>query len=154
MLKGSVKIRKLDMDGKTPLAGAVFELQDKRGKRMEKKDTGENGEVLFADLAPGVYTITEIQTAKGHTLLKEPLTITIPLKMSEQEVEDKKVDKSQCVYAPEEKLYLFYDQPIACSNHASFQLPVTGGDTPAGIYVMMAAGLRTCGSSVAGTQKI
>ena len=148
LLKGSVKIRKLDMDGKTPLAGAVFELQDKRGKRMEKKDTGENGEVLFADLAPGVYTITEIQTAKGHTLLKEPLTITIPLKMSEQEVEDKKVDKSQCVYAPEEKLYLFYDHTYEITNHASFQLPVTGGETPAGIYVMMAAGLAALAGAV------
>ena len=59
---GSIKLKKLDSDGKTPLPQAQFEIRNKAGDYITTKTTDSKGEVLFSDLYPDVYTITEVKT--------------------------------------------------------------------------------------------
>lgn len=141
LISGSVRIKKLDTDGKTPLCGAVFEVKNQKGKVIAKKNTDTNGEILFEKLYPDTYTITEVKTPEGHTLLKEPLVITVPMQMTAEDVAEKGIDKEQCVYYPESKVYLIYDYTYEITNHAVFQIPMTGGVTTIRTFLPIAGGL-------------
>ncbi len=59
---GRILIRKIDPNG-VPLAGACFDLvEDGAGASC----TDENGELLFAALAPGVYSVMETEAPAGY----------------------------------------------------------------------------------------
>ena len=87
------KLAKTD-DGNVDLKGVTFQLEkattDEDGNLVYDDDdnlvyetasseieTGEDGIATFANLENGTYRLTELQTATGYTLLKEPLIIEI-----------------------------------------------------------------------------
>lgn len=139
-LRSSIRIRKMDADGKNPLEGAVFEIKDSKGKLLASGETGPDGEILFDQLLPDTYTVTETRTPAGHTLLKEPLVVTVPVRMSEEEAKEKRIDKEQCVYYEEEGTYLLCRLTCEVTNNASFVLPMTGGIVSWRAYVPLVFG--------------
>ena len=141
LIYGNIKLQKLDADGKTPLPGTGFELKNSAGAVVEEKIADEKGQVLFTNLYPGSYTLTETKTIEGHTLLKEPLLIEVPLKVTEADIKEMKIDKEKCVYYPKADIYLIYDYTYEITNHAAFAVPMTGGVLSAKIFVPMALGI-------------
>jgi hypothetical protein len=70
---GRILIRKIDPNG-VPLAGACFDLiEDGAGASC----TDENGELLFAALAPGVYNVMETDAPAGYLVASatDPVTV-------------------------------------------------------------------------------
>ena len=118
-----------------------FEIKDEDGKVIDTQTSGDNGEAVFENLYPGTYTITETSTVPGHTLLKDPLKVTVPIQMSAEEAEDKGVDKDQCLYYPEANVYLLNNLVYEVTNHSNFVLPVTGGHTGVGVYLPLLLGI-------------
>lgn len=140
-VEGSIKIKKFDTDGVTPLKGAVFEIKNGKGELIHTAESNEKGEILFEKLKPDTYTITEKKTAQGHTLLKEPLVVQVPTRITEQQIEEQNIDKNQCIYDPIDKIYYIYQFVYEITNHANFQVPMTGGEATSGMFFPMAAGL-------------
>ena len=140
-VEGSIKIKKFDTDGTTPLKGAIFEIKNGKGEVLYTTESNENGEILFENLKPDTYTITEKKTAQGHTLLKEPLVVQVPMRITEEQIEEQNIDKSQCIYDPVEKIYYIYHFVYEITNHANFKLPMTGGGTTPGTFLPLVAGI-------------
>ncbi len=96
-LKGSIRMIKKDATGAL-LAAVTFMLEDSDGKQVSRT-TDANGEVLFEELSAGSYVITETSTVSGNTLLAEPIEVTIPLVMTEEEIKTQgNVDLSDAVH--------------------------------------------------------
>ena len=140
-VEGSIKIKKFDTDGTTPLKGAIFEIKNGKGEVLYTTESNENGEILFENLKPDTYTITEKKTAQGHTLLKEPLVVQVPMRITEEQIEEQNIDKSQCIYDSVEKIYYIYHFVYEITNHANFKLPMTGGGTTPGTFLPLVAGI-------------
>ena len=138
---GSIKLKKLDSDGKTPLPQAQFEIRNKAGDYVTTKTTDSKGEVLFSDLYPDVYTITEVKTPGGRTLLKEPIVVRVPTYLTEEEVNKYGVDKDNCIYDPKTQKYLIHDFTYTVTNHSTFDIPSTGGFTNWMTFLPLIAGL-------------
>ena len=143
-----VKLKKYEDDGITPIAGVEFEIKfleatikptaDKNeyfGRLLEEGEsyissTDENGELVFKGLDHGKYQITEVRTHSGNTLLKEPIIVTVPMTMTQEEANDYgNVDFDT---AKEDKSYtdkwFFYSCLFEITNHAKFVVPMTGGN--------------------------
>lgn len=148
LILGNVKIHKLDSDGKTPLEGVTFELRDSADKVVSTKTSGSDGEVLFENIVPGKYTITETKTVPGHTLLKEPIELTIPMELTKDEIDKMGVEEGKYVSYPESGKYFIYDFTYEVTNHATFQPPFTGGKIPLGMYISLIAGMLLLGGIV------
>lgn len=140
-IEGSIKLKKFDADGITPLKGAIFEIKNGRGEILHTAEANENGEILFENLKPDIYTITEKKTVQGNMLLKEPLVVQVPIRVTEEQIESRNIDKSQCVYDPVEKMYYIYHFVYEITNHANFKLPMTGGRTTPGTVFPMVVGV-------------
>lgn len=140
-IEGSIKLKKFDADGITPLKGAIFEIKNGRGEVLHTAEANENGEILFENLKPDIYTITEKKTVQGNMLLKEPLVVQVPIRVTEEQIESQNIDKSQCVYDPVEKMYYIYHFVYEITNHANFKLPMTGGRTTPGTVFPMVVGV-------------
>ena len=136
-----ITLKKFDTDGKTPLAGAKFELKNAKGEVVATKITGEDGVIEFADLYPDVYTITELETKDRHTLLKEPITVKCPMTVTEDDIKKYNIDKSQCVYDDKQDVYYIFNQTYNVTNDASFDVPMTGGVFTPKMLIPLAAGL-------------
>ena len=121
--KGSLKIKKIDESGNI-IAGAKFTLKDGDGNELSQKESGEDGTIVFSELTPGTYTVTENKTKGGHNLLKKPFTVTVPLAMSSEEAERQKVDTSDAVKVGD--TYYFYDMTYEVGNGVTLDLPTTG----------------------------
>lgn len=150
LILGNVKIHKLDSDGKTPLEGVTFELRDSADKVVSTKTSGSDGEVLFENIVPGKYTITETKTVSGHTLLKEPIELTIPMELTKDEIDKMGVEEGKYVSYPESGKYFIYDFTYEVTNHATFQTPFTGGKIPLGMYISLIAGMMLWGGIIIG----
>ena len=139
-----ITIRKYDVDGKTPLKGVTFEL--KFIKEAEKLTTARdgftrllkvggtttgttdaNGYVVFDNLDQGEYQITEIKTTSGHTLLKDPITVTLPITMTKEEAAKNKADTSKATWDAATNKWQFYDCTFEVVNSATFKMPMSGG---------------------------
>jgi len=128
-IPASVKIVKYGKSGIKKLKGVTFKIEKITGDSRElikSATTGDEGEILFDDLAPGDYEITETKTLKGYTLLKEPIKVTLPLTMTKERAEELKADTSKAVYDSEKKLYYFYSVSYKVDNDAGFEVPHTG----------------------------
>lgn len=139
-----INIRKFDADGTTPLKGVSFEL--KFVKEAEKltstkngftrllevgksitKDTDANGNIVFDNLDQGEYQLTETRTTAGHTLLKDPITVTLPITMSQDEAKNSGADTSKATLdSGYTNKWFFYDCTYEVTNTATFKLPMTG----------------------------
>ncbi|XCP83526.1 prealbumin-like fold domain-containing protein [Roseburia hominis] len=140
-MEGSVRIRKYDVNGTSPLKGVTFEITNSKGKVVAEAATNQEGEAVFEHLYPDVYTITETKTVDGHMLLKDAITVEIPMQMTEKEVTEHKIDKDQCIYDQAGDIYYVYDLTYEISNDVSLEMPMTGGGYTVWTWVPMAAGM-------------
>lgn len=124
MIQGSIKLVKKDSNGRA-LKDVEFEIHSSDGAQVAKAKTDAAGEITFDGLIPDTYTITETKTKEGKTLLKEPITATIPLTMSQAEVDKQKVDTSKAI--KDGNTYYFYHMTYEVTNDARLDLPKTGG---------------------------
>jgi len=124
MIQGSIKLIKKDSNGRV-LKDVEFVIQSSDGAEVAKAKTDAAGEVTFDGLIPDTYTITETKTTGGKTLLKEPITVTLPLTMSQAEVDKQNVDTSKAIRQGSN--YYFYHLTYEVSNDARLDLPKTGG---------------------------
>lgn len=149
---GKVSLVKYDSNGTTPLSGVTFTLEGE-GTAPVSKTSGSDGTLQFANLPAGTYTIRETETVSGHTLLAEPLTVTIPLAMTEEEIQVKEeetgttIDRTKAVYDAADGKYYFYEFGFSITNTANLNLPVTGGNDR-WLYVGLFTGLILLGGSL------
>ena len=139
---GSIRLEKYKLDGKTPLQGVTFSLEGPDGK-TQALTTGADGIVTFEDLKSGKYTITETKTAAGMTLLAEPITVTLPLTMTEAEAKESGADLTKG-YLHSDGKYYFYDLTYRVTNSATLDMPASGGHGfPIAVYgaALAAAGI-------------
>lgn len=141
-----VNIQKFKDDGTTAIPGVEFELKfvkqsegftskQRNYKRLLKegktivRSTDWEGNCYFDNLDQGDYEITEIKTAMGQTLLKDPIKFSIPFKMTQEEARDygENIDMSK---AKEDKDYtnkwFFFECTYEITNTPTFHLPETG----------------------------
>lgn len=137
MIKGSIRLKKKDSAGKV-LKGVCFTIKDSDGKEVTSKETDEKGELLFDDLLPDTYTITETKTVSGKNLLKEPLVVTLPLSVTQAEVDKGNVDTSNAIKQGD--TYYFYHPTYEITNDANLKLPTTGGFNNIKAYVPLIGG--------------
>ena len=124
MIQGSIKLKKKDSNGKI-LKDVEFVITSSDGAEVAKAKTDAAGEVTFDGLIPDTYTITETKTTGGKTLLKEPITVTLPLTMSQAEVDKQNVDTSKAI--KQGSNYYFYHLTYEVTNDSRLDLPKTGG---------------------------
>ena len=115
-----------------------FEIHSSDGAQVAKAKTDAAGEITFDGLIPDTYTITEIKTKEGKTLLKEPITATIPLTMSQAEVDKQNVDTSKAI--KQGNNYYFYHLTYEVSNDSTLNLPSTGGFSNIKTYLPLIGG--------------
>lgn len=69
IIKGIIKVQKLDADTNQPLAGAIFELRTTSGTVIERSSaTGSDGWVTFTNVPYGTYRVYEVQAPTGYAL--------------------------------------------------------------------------------------
>ncbi len=83
VVKGSVLLTKVDSKTGKTLAGAVFELQDAKGKTI-KADlvTDTFGRLAIADLKPGNYQLVETKAPSGYQIDQSPIAFEVTEKMA------------------------------------------------------------------------
>ncbi len=105
------------------------------------------GTLTFTDLPAGTYKIIETKTPAGYITAGEPIIVTLPYTMTEEEIEDGKVDVNdpdfKGVYSEQDGVYYFYDLTYEVSNTAVLVMPNTGGN--AWIIIVLAI----CGAAAA-----
>ncbi|HFJ9477327.1 SpaA isopeptide-forming pilin-related protein [Bacillus thuringiensis] len=80
-VKGNVQLLKVDGENTDKkLEGAVFILQDSKGKKISEHKSDKNGLIEVKDLTFGAYSFVEKQAPTGYVLTKE----SIPFSISEQ----------------------------------------------------------------------
>lgn len=79
--KYNLVITKLDAQDKSKLGDVEFKLEKLDPEPSDTPQPGktaeETGQLTFAGLTPGKYRLTETKTAKGYTLLAEPIEFTL-----------------------------------------------------------------------------
>ena len=123
--KGSIKIVKTGDDG--PLEGVAYKLVGDDGTSYDGT-TDSDGTLVFSDLSEQSYTLTETETINGYQLLKDSIMITIPLKMTDEEVQEKHVDTSKGIYSEEDGCWYFYDLSFKIKNDAVLDMPDAGAN--------------------------
>lgn len=121
----SIKIVKKNSSGK-PLAGVEYELQDSNGNVVSTGKTNSAGEATFSGLYPDIYTITELKTVEGYSLLVEPFTVETPTRVTEQDIEEYNIDESKLTYDPADNIYYIFDLTYEITDTATFKMPMTG----------------------------
>ncbi len=133
---GSIEITKKNDDGEL-LENAIFRLTDAQGNQVgEDLTTGENGMVTFENLLPGEYTITEIQSPEGYTLLANPVKVTVGTTEGDS-------DNGYTVVGDKNTYY--YQLKLDVVNQDLFTMPEAGnhgiqGMMLAGAFLMLAGG--------------
>lgn len=139
--QGSVTVIKQDTSSGL-MADVTFQLQATNDQWQPITDTldagyynqthitaasGSNfGKVVFKNLKPGKYLLTETKTQSGYTLLKDPVQITIPYTMSSKGSTGPVSDVKDGVQGENGEIY-YYNLTYTITNGQSFDLPQTGG---------------------------
>lgn len=136
--KGSIRITKQGSDGK-PLADVEFKLEFvensgpsggdfllKEGESVSGT-TDSNGELVYESLNRGTYRLTETRTADGYSLLEDAIEIQIPFAVGEDDIDQYEGLDIGKGFLYQDTWYLF-DCSYAITNHASIELPHTGGN--------------------------
>lgn len=127
--KGSVSIFKKTADGsERPLEGVTFKLAGLSEGDEYTATTDADGKIVWDNLIPQEYIITEVKAADGRNLLKDNIEVTLPMEMSLDEIKENGADLSQAVYDEAAGAYCFYDLSFTVGNTVSFDMPLTGGN--------------------------
>ena len=70
-----------------------------------------------------IYEITEVKTVAGQQLLKDKIAVTLPIKMTPDEVKKLSADTSKGEYNDAENMWYFYDATYEITNNAKFTMP-------------------------------
>ena len=140
LVLGSIKLTKTDSTGQEFLSGAKFKIE--RGSFEDEKETGENGLIEFTNLLPGTYTITEIQSPEGYSLLANPIEITVGITDEElgnvaNGIQPDKDKGYSVIESSGEKTTYYYDWGATVKNNKLFTMPEAGGRN---IFMMTLAG--------------
>lgn len=128
---GSIKVVKVDDKTNKPIEGVEFTLIGENGLKFTGK-TDKDGELVFgvkdgkSVLPPQKYTLIESRSANGYSLLKDPVEITLPLKLTQAEASAQNADTSKAKWDKENEVYRFYDLTYNVSDSATLNLPATG----------------------------
>lgn len=76
MLTTKLTIKKIDETTNKPLAGAVLVLKNADGKEIARWTSTVN-EHIIENIAPGTYTVEEVEAPVGYKLNKTPATVKI-----------------------------------------------------------------------------
>lgn len=127
-MDSSLTILKYGDVGKTePLANVEYELKNSSGKVVATGKTDGKGKAYFKGLYPDTYTLTELKTAEGHMLLKDPVTIVLPTKLTPEQIKQYGVDTSKVIYDKYNNVYYVKDMTLEITNTPNVTLPMTGG---------------------------
>ncbi len=138
--RGFVVIQKYDTDGSMPLQGVGFKLVGTETGETFTGFTDADGKLVFENLVPQHYTLTETSTVDGHALLKDTIEITLPLEMTEDEINKSGADIDKAVWDEAAQAYCFYEAAYEISNKPSIDMPMSGGNTRM-LYAGMAAAI-------------
>ena len=131
----------LDENG-NPLAGVQFTLKNSKGELVSTKTSGSDGYVTWDKLYPDIYTVTEIKTAAGKSLLAEDIEIKLPMRFTEEDIEKYNIDRSKLSeWDKEEKCYYLFDVTYEVSNDVTFTPPMTGAMITAKRFIPIACGM-------------
>lgn len=98
----------------------------KVGESIEA-ETDANGEITWENLDQGRYRITEIETTTGHTLLKDPIYITLPITMTDKDAKAMSAATDQGAFdSGYSNKWYFYEATFEVTNNAKFIMPMTG----------------------------
>ena len=135
----SITLKKFG-DGKQPLAGVTFKIQSKSGYAETQPDfqseltTGPDGTVKWSKLHPDIYTITEIKTVDGYSLLQDPIEVQLPSSFTKEQAQNSNLvdpnpddDTDGVIWNELEQVYLVTDPVFEIDNHVTFVAPSTGG---------------------------
>lgn len=127
---GSISITKYKGEGSAKLAGVTFTLTKPDGTVVDTQTTDRSGKVKFS-LLPAhdeTYIVRETNTVNGYQLLAEPITVTLPLSMTQAELEAQGADPQKAYHDEEAGTWRFYDLSYEVRNGKVFDLPVTGSN--------------------------
>lgn len=137
----SIKIRKVDENGNS-LSGVQFTLKNSKGELVSTKTSGSDGYVVWDKLYPDIYTVTEIKTANGKSLLAEDIEIKLPMRFTEEDIKKYNIDRSKLSeWDKEEKCYYLFDVTYEVSNDVTFTPPMTGAMITAKRFIPIACGM-------------
>lgn len=159
MRPSTITLSKYNTDGKTALFGVTYQLKfvksaldsDTDYHRLLKEGetttavTDTNGQIVFKNLQQGTYEITEIKTRDGLQLLKEPIKVTLPITMTEDDVKRFNADTSKGVYDDEHKVWQFYDATYRVTNDVTFGVPQAGAMMTVKRFVPIILGISVLG---------
>lgn len=139
LVLGKLTINKTDAND-NPLAGAQFELTSKEdsSRKYTSAETDTDGLAVIENIIPGEYSLTEIKSPDGYSLLANSVDVTIP-------VTDGTSDSgiTNVVNAGSNAKY-YFEQTLTIKNNELFDMPQGGGSgtktmTFAGIFFIIAA---------------
>lgn len=142
---GSIKIVKLAADTQKPLAGVTFKLVGLEDGTELTGVTDSNGEIIWNELIPQNYVITEVSTVDGYSLLKDNIEITLPIEMTVEEIAENGADINKAVYDEVAGKYCFYDATITVGETVTFSMPMTGDNQTVAYLVLGFAFALICG---------
>ncbi len=146
LCRGSIKLVKYEAGRETPLQGVSYRLEGVETGESYTAYTDENGIILWENLVPQHYVITEISTAEGLSLLKDPIEVTLPLNVSAEEASGENIDLDQAVWDASANAWCFYNLTYEIRDDAALKMPEAGavsGDrqTKAAAAAVLGAGL-------------
>lgn len=124
--QGTITVVKYDNDGNTPLRGVTFKLTGENGFE-QIMSTDNDGKIIFTELQPQKYTLTEIATLEGYSLMQDNIIISLPLALSQKEAEDQKANISKGYFSVTDNVWYFYHLTYEIKNNSLFSTPATGG---------------------------
>lgn len=95
-----VSFKKVQEDGQTPLAGAIFGIYDEAGKLVDQVTTNDEGYAVSTNVSAGTYTIKELVAPTGYTLNTNSYTVTAEWTSATYEVTETVTDRTYTTEAP------------------------------------------------------
>ena len=146
--KGSISVAKKDTkDNTTPVAGAKYKLVGNTDGKTYSGTTDANGNVSWSELIPQTYTLTELSTPAGYSLLKDNISVKIPMELTADEIKKYSADINKAVYDEVSQKYCFYDLSYVIGESVTPPFPNTGADQHM-LFLLLIGALAITGTGV------
>ena len=146
--KGSISVAKKDAkDNTTPVAGAKYKLVGNTDGKTYSGTTDANGNVSWSELIPQTYTLTELSTPAGYSLLKDNISVKIPMELTTDEIKKYGADINKAVYDEVSQKYCFYDLSYVVGESVTPPFPNTGADQHM-LFLLLIGALAITGTGV------
>ena len=146
--KGSISVVKKDAnDNTTPIAGAKYKLVGQTDGKTYTGTTDANGKVSWSNLIPQNYTLTELSTPDGYSLLKDNVNVKIPMELTLDEINKSGADIKKSVFDETSQMYCFYDLSYTIGESVTPPFPSTGADQHL-LFLLLIGALAVTGTGV------